>query len=125
MGFWLLMLAFDMIIPLTMIGFGRYFIRSAPNKINYLFGYRTAMSMKNKDTWVFAHNFCGRLWYRWGIMLLPITLLVMLFVINGTQDTVGTVGGILCLVQLLPLAGAIIPTEKALKKTFDESGSRR
>ena len=49
MGFWIFMLIMDLLIPLTMIGFGRYFIKKAPKEINGVFGYRTSMSMKNKD----------------------------------------------------------------------------
>ena len=30
--------------------------------------------MKNQDTWLFAHQYCGRLWLRWGLVLLPATL---------------------------------------------------
>ena len=40
MGFWVFMLIVDIIVPLTMIGFGRYFTKSAPKDINSLFGYR-------------------------------------------------------------------------------------
>ena len=47
MGFWIFMLVIDLLIPLTMIGFGRLFLKKIPKDINALFGYRTSMSMKN------------------------------------------------------------------------------
>ena len=125
MGFWIFMLIMDLLIPLTMIGFGKYFLKTAPKEINALFGYRTTMSMKNKDTWIFAHNYCGKIWYICGLMLLPVSIIVMILVIGKTKDTVGNVGGILCGVQMIPLIGSIFPTEKALKKTFDKNGNRR
>ena len=50
MGFWIFMLIMDLLIPVTMIGFGSYFMKNAPKEINAVFGYRTSMSMKNKDT---------------------------------------------------------------------------
>ena len=57
------MLVMNLLIPATMAGFGRAFLKKAPGKINYAFGYRTSMSMKNKDTWDYAHKFCrGELW---------------------------------------------------------------
>lgn len=59
MGFWIFMVVMDLLIPLTMIGFGRYFLKSAPKEINVIFGYRTTMSMKNRDIWEFAHRYCG------------------------------------------------------------------
>ena len=43
---------------------------------------------------------------------------------KGTE-TVGTVGGIITMIQMLPLVGAIIPTEIALKNNFDENGRRK
>ena len=66
MGFWIFMLIMDLLIPFTMIGFGKMFLKKAPDQINYVFGYRTSMSMKNQDTWVFAHHYCGKIWiYLW------------------------------------------------------------
>ena len=62
MGFWIFMLIMDLLIPFTMIGFGKMFLKKAPDQINYVFGYRTSMSMKNQDTWVFAHYYCGKIW---------------------------------------------------------------
>lgn len=125
MGFWIFMLLMDMIIPLSMIGFGRYFMKNSPQKINMIFGYRTSMSMKNQDTWVFAHHYFGKLWYVGGWGLLPLSILVMLMVIGKPEDPVGAVGGVLCFVQMIPMLGAIIPTERALRRTFDKDGNRR
>ncbi len=125
MGFWIFMLFMDLLIPLTMIGFGRYFLKSAPKEINAIFGYRTSMSMINKDTWIFAHHYCGKLWYISGIISLIITAMVMVSVIGQTENAVGIIGGVLCDIQMIPLIGSIIPTEKALKRTFDKNGNRR
>lgn len=108
-----------------MIGFGKYFFKHAPKDINGIFGYRTTMSMKNKDTWEFAHTYCGKLWYVGGLLLLPISLSVMLAVIGKTENTIGIVGAALCFAQLILLVGAIIPTERALRKNFDRNGNRR
>lgn len=119
------MLIVDMIVPLTMMGFGRYFSKSAPKEINSLFGYRTARSMKNKDTWIFAHNYCGRLWFISGIVLLPVSVIPLLCVTGREINTVSAVGLIVCIVQVIAMTASIIPVEKALKRTFDENGNRR
>ena len=125
MGFWIFMLIMDLLLPFTMIGFGRYFMKKAPKEINSVFGYRTSMSMKNKDTWEFAHKYCGKVWYVCGMVMLPITVIFMLLVIGKNEDCVGSIGGIICGVQLIPLIGSILPTEIALKKNFDKNGTRR
>lgn len=125
MGFWIFMLIIDLLIPFTMIGYGRSFRKKAPKEINAVYGYRTSMSMKNRDTWVFAHNYFGKLWYISGLILLPISVIPMICFIGRTENVVGTVGGVVCFVQMIPLTGVIIPTEIALKKHFDKNGNRR
>ena len=125
MGFWIYMTLMGMLIPVTMLVFGIKFSKGAPENINSVFGYRTAMSMKNRDTWEFAHRYCGKVWRVCGLILLPASVIPMLFVLGGSEDTVGTVGGIVCGVQLAVLIGSIFPTERALKREFDEKGERR
>lgn len=119
------MMIMDLLIPLTMIGFGKYFSEKAPKEINDSFGYRTSMSMKNKDTWEFAHHYCGKLWLVIGYIMLVISVMTMFFVIGKGKNVIGIWGGILCGVQLVFFIGSIFPTERALKKNFDEYGNRR
>lgn len=122
MIFWVYMFVMDLLIPATMIGFGKLFMKRAPRDINYVFGYRSSMSMKNRDTWEFAHKYAGKIWYRGGLAVLPVSVVVMLCVIGRDSDTVGTVGGILCGVQMVPLIAVIPLTEIALRKKFDKNG---
>ena len=96
MGFWIFMLAMDLILPLSMVFLGRYFVRHAPGSINMLFGYRTARSMKNQDTWQFAHRYFGKLWYKMGLWLLILSVAAMLPGLGKDKDAVGTLGGIVC-----------------------------
>ncbi|WP_418714849.1 SdpI family protein [Blautia hydrogenotrophica] len=125
MGFWIYMLLMNLLITFTLIGFGKYFMKKAPKEINGVFGYRTSMSMKNKDTWEFAHKYCGKIWYLCGLISLPITVIPMLLVVEKNVDVVGTVGAIITGVQLVFLIGSIFPTEIALRKNFDKNGERR
>lgn len=125
MGFWIYMLCMDLLLPLTLILFGRAFLKKAPNKINCVFGYRTAMSMKNRDTWAFAHQYCGKLWLRWGLILLPCSIIPMLFLIGKSTEEIGIFGAILMFMQMIPLVGSIIFTEQALKRTFQKNGERK
>lgn len=125
MEFWIFMLIMDLLIPFMMIGFGRYFSKRAPKEINMVFGYRTNMSMKNRDTWEFAHRYCGKIWLTCGLILLLMSIFLMIFVIGQNKDTVGVLGGIICVIQLVLLIGSILPTEIALRKNFNQNGSRR
>ena len=38
MGFWIFMLIMDLLLPFTMIGFGRYSMKKATKQINSVFG---------------------------------------------------------------------------------------
>jgi len=67
----------------------------------------------------------NKVWYVCGMVMLPITVIFMLLVIGKNEDCVGSIGGIICGVQLIPLIGSILPTEIALKKNFDKNGTRR
>lgn len=125
MGFWIFMLVMDLLFPVIMIVMGRYFMKTSPKEINYIFGYRTNMSMKNKDTWNFAHKYIGKLWFYLGLLLIPITVIPMLFVLGGTEDVVGTMGCIICVIALIILIVPIFPTERALKMNFDKDGNRK
>lgn len=125
MGFWIFMLICDLLIPLTMIGFGKLFIKNPPKEINKFFGYRTSMSMKNKYTWEFAHNYCGKLWIITGLIMIVPTVIIMLFLMGKDSDVVGMYGGILCIIQAVFLICTIFPTEKALRKNFDVYGNRK
>lgn len=125
MAFWIFMLVICLIIPLSMLGFGRLFMTRPPKSINAAFGYRTTMSMKNRDTWDFAHRLIGRLWFWCGLVLLPLSVVPLLFVIGRDAETVGKLGTVIEAVQLIPLIGSIFPVEAALKRTFDKNGARR
>ena len=125
MGFWIFMFLMALLVPAIMIGFGSWSAGHAPKKINALFGYRTAMSMKNQDTWEFAHHHSGKIWRAAGWVLLAVSALAMLPVRGKSTDTVGMFGAILMGVQVVVLLLSILPTEAALRKTFDPDGNRR
>ena len=125
MGFWIFMLLCVLMIPLTMIYFGRRFFKSPPKSINATFGYRSTMSMKNQETWKLAHTVCGRFWFRCGRILLPLSVVPMLLVIGRGTETVGYTGVIIVFIQLVPLLCVIPVTEHALRKKFDKNGMRK
>lgn len=47
----------------------------------------------------------------------------MLFVINRGTETIGMTGVIIVFAQLVPMLCVIIPTEHALRKNFDKTGT--
>ena len=124
MGFWIFMTATALLIPATMLFFGSRFLKDPPKR-NSAFGYKTAMSGKNDDTWDFAHRYIGRLWRRWGFVTLIASIAAMLLFLNKDMEAVGYAGLVLVFAEMVPLIGAIFPTERALRDTFDRFGHRK
>jgi len=124
MAFWIFMTSMLLMLPITMAIFGRIFMHRPPKEINSLYGYRTSRSMKNQETWIYAHNYCGLLWTKIGRFVLICTILPMVIIIGKSNKFVGKVGGVIVIVQLFILIGSIFQVEKALKRTFDKNGKR-
>lgn len=125
MGIWFMMLGFNLLIPVIMLIAGKLFRTNAPKHINWIIGYRTAMSMKNEDTWVFAHKYAGNFYWKWGWVVLVFAIIFMLFILGQSVEIVSTAGCILMFLQLIPLIAVIPHTEKALHNTFDKDGKRK
>lgn len=77
------------------------------------------------DTWKFAHDYCGRLWWNMGWVMMILSILIQIPFLHQTDDTIGIIGGIICTIQCIILVLSILPTELALKKTFNEDGTRK
>lgn len=127
MKFWIFMLVMNLLIPITMISFGHSFEKKPPKieRSKFAFGYRTVMSMKNADTWEYAHRFFGKLWFRFGIVLGLISIIPWFFVIGKDKDTIGFAGLIISYVQMAVMLIPVIPTEISLRKRFDKNGNRK
>lgn len=127
-AFWIYMLLCLLLIPGVMLVFGRSFSRRAPEEINPGYGYRSTRSMKNPDTWRFAHRYCGRVWYRAGLVLLPVSPAAQLaasLVLGWEVGTTGSIAIVILALQLAVMLSVIPLTERALKREFDDFGLRR
>jgi uncharacterized membrane protein len=124
-SFWIFMFCMQIMIPVVLIILGAWFGKHPPKEINGLVGYRTTRSMKNQDTWQFAHHEFGKVSIKVGLILLVASVIVMLCLRNLDDDTMGFLAGMAMLGQCVVIVLSIIPTERALKRTFDENGNRR
>ena len=93
--------------------------------INSIVGYRTRRSMKNQQTWDYAHRECGLLWRRWGSTMLVLTVIAMLLFMGEDTDHIGVVGSVITVLQMIPLFLSIVIVEKKLREKFDENGLPR
>lgn len=77
----------------------------------------------NIETWKFANEYIGKLWWKIGLILLVPTIIVHVPFYRSDEDTIGIVCGVVLTIQVIIMIGTIFPTEKALKDTFNEDGS--
>lgn len=120
---WLYMTLTNLIIPFVMLSFGAYFYRRPPKGINVIFGYRTKRSMQNEETWKFAHQYFGKLWFLLGMPTLIITIGAMWLLYSKKVNILSIVGILITLVQLITVFITIVLTERALKHSFDNNGN--
>lgn len=124
MWFWIAMFICNMLIPVIMIISGYMMYKHTPKSINGVYGYRTRRSMKNMDTWKFAHDYCGRIWLKAGSMILIPSVLLQLPFMHSSEDVIGVMTLIIETIQIGVLMVPVYFVEKALKETFDDAGNR-
>lgn len=125
MQMWFFMLFIAIVLPLIMFMSSFYFIAGGPKYINNIFGYRTGRSMINKDTWIFAHEYCGKLWLKVSIVFILASIVIMLCLIKTDQRVFVAVGFVIFTAEFVTLFFTINKTEKALADNFDIKGNRK
>ena len=125
MGFWWFIFICDLLVPAMMAVFGLIMARRCPSRINSFFGYRTARSMKNNDTWEFAHRHSGRIFFGVGTAMLVVSAVAHVPFYGCNEDTVASVSLVITMIQLVILFLSIVPTEIALKRNFNDDGTRK
>lgn len=125
MWFYISMFLCNLLIPLIMLIAGHCMCRHPPKKINGYVGYRSPMAKKNKDTWLFAHEYCGKLWEKLGAVLLLPSIIVQLPFVHANDDRIGILTAVLESVQIAVMLCSIVSVEKALMRTFDSNGVKK
>ena len=123
MGTWIMIVITYMLIPALMTGAGWRIWKHPPKTINAMYGYRTKMSSRNQNTWRFAQEYAGRLWVRWGIRMMPVSILLLMFFAAAGEEAAATAGSVLCIVQIVIMLSSIAVVERMLNKVFDKQGN--
>lgn len=103
MWFWWFMFACNMLYSLTMIAAGWYMWKHYPKKINSVVGYRSRRSKMNMDTWKFAHENCGKRWWKIGWIMLVPTVLVQIPFYGKSDNEIGWISLAICIVECVVL----------------------
>lgn len=113
------------VIPLAMVVCGMSYTKRGPKRISKVHGYRTKMSMKNRETWDFAHKYLGDLWFKLGAPLLAVTSVVSLLIFRESNPAILEWCTVVILIHAAIMVIPVYFTEKALKANFDENGKWR
>lgn len=119
-GIWTISFLSNLGLPVLMIILGQVLLKKPPKNINGIYGYRTSMSMKNKDTWEFAHQYCGNLWVKSGIAMLPVVVLWQVVTARLSMWSI-----LLTQIEVVVMLATVVLTEVALRRTFDKNGIRK
>ena len=94
---------------------GLILFKFRPKKINMLYGYRTAKSMKSQENWDFSQKYAAIKMAQVGGWLLLLSLTGFIIQFNVKYELIIGLGSVLLFTAYL-----IIDTERALKSKFPE-----
>lgn len=122
MKFWIFMFIVTLLIPTSLLL--TWYICPKIKTINNVSGYRTKRSMQNQDTWDFSQKYCSKISLYVFFPSLILAIVIMPTVISKPVDVIGWMGLGITMIQMISFIVIIISTEKALKKSFDESKNK-
>lgn len=106
----------DLSLPVMMTVLGYVFLKYPPKKINCFYGYRTARSMRNVETWAYAHRMCGKIWIKAGPLLFVLILFSKTF-LKISEELLSLIHmGVLIFI----LFSTIFLVESRMKRKFSE-----
>lgn len=123
-AYWL-MAASTLICPVVIWFAGRVMGLSDFGSPNPFIGYRTALSMRNQDTWDFANADCARRFQKAGPWMAAASFAVMLCVMAAPPDIQTAVLLVVMGAQVACVCIEAWLVEKDLRRTFDKDGTRR
>jgi len=108
-----------LLIPVTLLVFGFLLLYRTPTNRLGSYGYRTARSRRTQAAWDFSNKLAGKFWLWEGIVLLPMSaLLLFLFSTRMAQQSYYVAYSILLGVQILCSCIPLPFVERALKNKF-------
>lgn len=122
MKFWIFMFIVTLLIPTSLLL--TWYLCPKIKTINNVSGYRTKRSMQNQNAWDFAQKYCSKISLYMFFPSLILAIVIMPTVISKPVDVIGWIGLGITMIQMISFIVIIISTEKALKKSFDESKNK-
>lgn len=123
--FKIIMLISVAFIPLLLIVIGKIFEKYPSKEPNIAIGFRTKLSMMNKETWDYAQRLFPKAWISLGRIMLPLSLIILFLLYSEDKDYTGNLVVILMMVQVVLMLGSILYVNLKLKAAFNSDGSRK
>lgn len=121
----LCMICVDLMIPVVLILAGYHLSVHTPDRGKGFFTYKSRRAKTNDDTWQFSNRYFGRWMMVEGIILSAIAIVMAMAGMDLETDMIRLVTVLVLVGEICAMLAVIIPTEAALKNTFDENGYRR
>lgn len=107
-----------LLMPLMMLAVGVRWLLKPPAFKTGTMVYRTAYTEKSPEVWAFAHEYCGKLWARYGAIMAVLAAVLMYFLKNSYQKYVlWILAG-----EMLMMCITIFMMDIFIKNLFDEEG---
>lgn len=110
--------ALVLVMPLMMLAVGARWLIKPPAFKTGTVVYRTALTEKSPAVWSFAHEYCGKLWSRYGAIMVVIASVLMYFLKNSYQKFILWI----LVGEMLMMCITIFMMDIFIKNLFDENG---
>lgn len=119
---WKILSILSLIVPLAAIFLGLICWRYPPQGPNWLLGFRSRRARAGDESWRFAQQWAGKLWFLLGLVLLFVSLLVCGGQADASVEANVKSCFILIVVQAVCLALSALGLEGVLLYRFDRFG---
>lgn len=110
----------QLLMAVLVLCIGLVFKLFPPKFINYSYGYRTGLSMKNADTWATGNKISSNLLIKGSLLVIFLRIICMCFL--SKFPVLDTIIFLVSLITTLILCAVL--TQKKLKKIFNTNGER-
>lgn len=108
------------LVPIITVIAGHICTRAAEGGIGSI-GYRTALSMRDSETWSFANKLAGRVYTRFGIVETVVSVIIIIVVDIITDYGHAVTGAcVIEVIQALMLMSPVPYIEKRLREKFNQ-----
>ncbi len=122
---WKILSIFSLAVPVAMVALGLILWRCPPKGPNWLLGFRSRRARAGDDSWAFAQDLAGKIWFCLGLCLLIAALLVCHSLRDVDIEASLPTWLLLLVGQIVAMLVVIITVNIVLLCKFDRFGRRR